>query len=160
MPPHGNVQLAADSSIVKNYHIRQSPFINIYNCLNINELQWKSRMKSKLPIHFQHKIQMNIYIFTLYRGLLHVENCGVTPYVPLPALLNGIPLSVNNLCPNKTEVCYPMNEHQPTETTGYFLYILYQLIGGIILMRMLIALMGSALSRIQVDIQKLYNKTK
>ena len=37
MLPYGDVQFAADSSIVR-YHIRWFPFINIYNFLNINEL--------------------------------------------------------------------------------------------------------------------------
>ena len=59
---------------------------------------------------------------------------------------------MTNLCQNGTErVCYEENHHQVVESTGYLLYILYQLIGSIILMRMLIALMSAALSRIQVS---------
>ena len=59
--------------------------------------------------------------------------------------------TVNNLCENGTR-CYEENHHQLTESTGFLLYVLYQLIGSIILMRMLIALMSAALSRIQVHV--------
>ena len=52
MPSYGNVQFAADINIVKTI-IYVVPFINIYNCLNINELWWKLSMKPNLPIHFR-----------------------------------------------------------------------------------------------------------
>ena len=67
--------------------------------------------------------------------------------------------TVDNLCPNKTTPCYDENHHQLTESTGFLLYVLYQLIGSIILMRMLIALMSAALSRIQVYIFSCYSIT-
>ena len=60
-------------------------------------------------------------------------------------------LAVNNFCPNGTDtVCYPPNEHQLTETTGYLLYVLYQIIGSIILMRMLTSLMTETLKALRV----------
>ena len=60
-------------------------------------------------------------------------------------------LAVNNFCPNGTDtVCYAPNEHQLTETTGYILYVLYQIIGSIILMRMLTSLMTETLKALRV----------
>ena len=64
-------------------------------------------------------------------------------------------LAVNNFCLNDTgTVCYSPNQHQLTETTGYLLYVLYQIIGSIILMRMLTSLMTETLKALRVRISK------